>query len=127
MKGVTNLRAFTRISTRVDLELRLSGSAKKFSGFTENVSMQGFAVEGVAEIPVGEIIDVVFLIEGLDSGARVEVKARIINIVGYRMGAEILSHQSMESYKHLERLVLYRSGDEAEVIEEEIVRQKKKA
>ncbi len=127
MKAEINLRAFTRIRTKVSLDICLKGSRKKQTGYTQNVSMNGFAVEGLPPIPLGEIIDVVFHIGGLDSGVKVEVTARISNIVGHRMGAEIISHLTVESYNHLQKLVLYRSGDGAELIEGEIARQKEKS
>lgn len=127
MKNNECRRAFTRIPTRVSLELRKISSGETLSGYTQAVSMNGFAIEGIHKIPIGEVVEVDFLIEGPDSGTKVEVKARIANVVGYRMGAEILSHLNPESYCHLEKLVLYRSGDDADVIVGEIERHKDKA
>lgn len=125
--GTREKREFSRIPTKVELEIRRSGTGEKLSGYTQNVSMKGFAIKGLQSIPVGEIVNVVLFVGDRDSGVKIEVKARIAHILGCHIGAEIISHLRMESYNHLERLVLYRSGDEADQIEEEIARHREKA
>ncbi|MBN4053230.1 PilZ domain-containing protein [bacterium AH-315-L15] len=114
------LREYTRISMKVEVEVARLSDGKKRLGETECVSMNGCFIDCTNPFPVGTECQATLFIGGRESELKVGVKGRIALVNDDGMAVAITSHLFMESYDHLHRLVLYNAKEEAERVEKEI-------
>ncbi len=119
-------REFVRIPVKVDAQVTAVSNGEQRSGKTEDVSMKGFFVECAEPFVTGTQCRVDLLIGGPESDAKVCVKVKVAYASELGMGAQILSHLSLESYGHLYRLVLYNAADKADLVEAEIEKNREK-
>ncbi len=122
MSSGKELREYTRIRMKVNVEVALSGSAEKRIGNTECLSMNGLFIECEHPFLVGTQCVVTLLAAGPGSDVLVHARGKITFVNEAGMAAQLTSHLGMESYNHLRNLVLYNAAEESEQIETEIQR-----
>ena len=122
MSSGKELREYTRIRMKVNVEVERSGSAEKRIGNTECVSMNGLFIECEKPFPLGTQCVVTLFTAGRGSDVLVHARGKITFVNAAGMAAQLTSHLDMESYNHLRNLVLYNAAEESEQVETEIQR-----
>lgn len=122
MSNGKELREYTRIRMKVNVEVERSGHAEKRIGNTECVSMNGLFIECENPFPLGTHCVVTLLVSGQGSDVLVHARGKITFVNEAGMAAQLVSHLGMESYNHLRNLVLYNAAEESEQVETEIRR-----
>ncbi|MBI4384513.1 MAG: PilZ domain-containing protein [Nitrospinae bacterium] len=116
--GEGDHREFTRVPIKIEVQID-SGGKSIFSEQTRDVSMKGlFMLCKNQTLAEGAACDVVLFLGGREEGIRIEVKGMVERLTPQGMGIQF-TEIGLESYEHLQNLVLYNSPD-AHKVEKEI-------
>jgi len=119
MKEGKDLRAYTRIAVKVEVELEAKNQ-KKVSGKTECVSMKGLFVDCETHYPIDTEVVIKVFVGGRGSHVEIWAKGVVTFVNDEGMAAQFTTHLGMDSYVHLHKLVLFNADTEADKIEKEI-------
>ena len=120
MKSPRDLRQYTRISMKVDVESERISDQEKRLGSTDCVSMNGIFIDCDMPFDVGTRCRVEIFVGGKGSDVTVQAKAEVISISEKGMGVKLISHLELDSYNHLRKLVLYNADSNVDQVETEI-------
>lgn len=110
-------REFTRVPIKVEAEVH-ADSQSIFCEQTRDVSMKGLFLKGDKSFPTGTQCVVTLFLGGKEGGMRIDVKGVVEHSSEKGMGVQF-SEIGLDSYEHLQNLVLYNSQD-AHKVEKEI-------
>ncbi len=120
MNADINVRGYTRISLKIDLEMERLSDHQIRTGKTENISISGLFVHLETPYLAGSECIVRLFVPGSDNEVLVHSKVRVVYTNALGMGVQFVSHLGLESYGHLQKLVLYNADTHVEKIETEI-------
>ncbi len=113
-----NAREFTRVPIHLKVEIRC-GSQTIVTDQTKDLSMKGIYLTCEEKLPVGSICEVALLLEGTDQPVRIDVKGRVMRCVNSGVGIQFTEIE-LDSYDHLQNLVLHNSQADHDQVEQEI-------
>ena len=116
MKNSENLREFSRVPTRFEVEVSFEGRPP-IRGTTNSISMKGFFIECDHSLPVGADCQIVLFLNDQADKMRINVSGKIVRLEENGMVVGF-SKLPMESFNHLRNLVLYNSFETAQVEKE---------
>ncbi len=120
MTHSTDLRQYTRISMKVEVESERISDQEKRLGSTNCVSMNGIFIDCDMPFEVGTKCRVSIFVGGRESDISIQVKAEVITVSQKGMGVKLISHLELDSYNHLRKLVMYNADSSTERVETEI-------
>ena len=110
-------REFTRVPIKVEAEIHAENQSI-FCEQTRDVSMKGLFLKGNECFPTGTHCVVTLFLGGREGGMRIDVKGVVEHSSEKGMGVQF-TEIGLDSYEHLQNLVLYNSQD-AHKVEKEI-------
>jgi hypothetical protein len=115
-KNSEESREFTRVPIKVEAEVHADGQSI-FCEETRDVSMKGLFLKGDKSFPMGTKCVVTLFLGGKEGGMRIDVKGVVEHSSEKGMGVQF-SEIGLDSYEHLQNLVLYNSQDSHKVEKE---------
>lgn len=117
MTADSNQREFTRVPSGMEVDLRFYDGTE-VTGLLDNISMRGLFLPTEHRVPVGSACDVTVHLGGRGSGLSLDVKGEVARCDAEGLGIRF-DEISYGAFQHLQKLVLFSSGD-PEAIEEEL-------
>ena len=111
-----NDREFTRVSIRVEAQIT-AGEETIVSDQTRDVSMSGIFICCYKELAEGSPCDVILLLGDEADPMRIEAKGKVERAVNNGL-AIAFTEIGLDSYEHLQNLVLYNSQNAGQVEKE---------
>jgi hypothetical protein len=109
-------RRFKRVLFRTEAMVQYGD--KTFTGEVADLSLRGMFVKSPHEIPLGETVKAKIFLSGSTSELSIQVDGTIVRHQGEN-GFGIQFHEmDVDSFVHLRNIVIYNSGDAAQVMEE---------
>ena len=109
-------REFTRVPIKVEAEVHAENKSI-FCDQTGDVSMKGLFLKSTTRFPSGTHCDVTLFLGGREGGMRIDVKGVVEHSSEKGMGVQF-TEIGLDSYEHLQNLVLYNSQDSHKVEQE---------
>ena len=106
-----------RKRTRVNFttEVTLNFDNKEYSGLrSRDLSLKGLFVETGLSFPEGALVDVILSLSGSSSKVELKIKARVARVGSDGIGLDF-TEIDLDSFFHLRNIVLYNSGEPADV------------
>ena len=117
MPSNSDQRRYSRSTIRARAELRLH-TGIVMEGESRDVSMNGLFVKADHMFPVGNVCQVVLVLEGGDREFRIETSGEVVRVSEEGIAIEF-EQIDLDSMEHLRKLVLY-NADDPEQVEQEI-------
>lgn len=114
------LREYTRISMKVEVESERISDQEISLGTTDCVSMNGIFIECERLFEVGTECRVTIFVGGRESDVSIQAKAEVVTLAKKGMGVKIITHLELNSYEHLRKLVMYNADSSVDRVETEI-------
>jgi hypothetical protein len=109
-------RSFKRVLFRTEAIVEYGD--KTFTGEVADLSLRGMFVKSPYEIPLGESVKAKILLSGSTSELSIQVDGTVVRHQGEN-GIGIQFHEmDVDSFVHLRNVVIYNSGDPAQVMDE---------
>ncbi|RMH36147.1 MAG: PilZ domain-containing protein [Nitrospirae bacterium] len=112
-------RASTRVRVMVEAELKAAGSVK-ITGCLGNVSLHGMFLSCDARLPIGTPCLANILLSGTEPPITIHARGTVVRHEVSGMAIHFTEIVDEESLVHLQRLLLFNSGQDVEAIEREI-------
>jgi hypothetical protein len=113
MDHPSNRREFSRVQVSVAVELA-PPDQPKISGQGRELSVKGVFVSGARQLPAGTECPITIILAGTSESMYVRVSGRVVYANTDGMGIEFFE-MDVDSFTHLQNLVLYNSLDTAKV------------
>ncbi len=113
-----NNREFTRVKVAIHVELRMGGNVV-IQGELENVSLNGVLLRCETTLPEQTPCLVFLQLDGGQGGPMIEAQGLVTRTEPHKLAIQFSEIVGTESMKHLQNLVLYNSGTQADRVEEE--------
>ena len=113
----SNQREFTRVPSGMEVDL-LFYDGTEIAGLLDNISMRGLFLPTEHRVPEGSACEVTIYLGGRVSGLSLDVKGEVARCTDDGLGVRF-DEISYGAFQHLQKLVLFSSGD-SETIEEEL-------
>lgn len=110
-------REFTRVPVTMEAKLIVAGKTVVTSDQIKDVSLKGLFLIADADLAVGTKCDIVMLVGEPGSQLTIEVKGKVERAAGSGIAVEF-TEMGLESYDHLQNLVLYNSRNTQQVEQE---------
>jgi hypothetical protein len=117
MKNEGNKREFTRVPIQLDVELSSPQPANDACQ-VKDVSLKGIYLLCDNPLPIGSDCRVALLLGGGETPIRIEVGGKVARADTGGMGLEITEIVGVDSFEHLQNLVLYNASDTEQVEQE---------
>ncbi len=104
-----NRREFTRVSTKIEVEVR-AGDSPPITGWTQDVSVRGLFFPCDSSLEQGAECQVILRLGESPNQISLEVKAKLVRVTGSGLAIEFIE-MGVEAYEHLRKLVLYNAVD----------------
>lgn len=114
-----NLREFTRVPVSVCLVLTSEDKTIKTES-TRNISMNGVYVLTPELLPLDASCEVKICLGSWDSPYQIRARGMVVRVDTEGMGVQFIEILGMESFQHLQNLVISNSGNYTEKVEEEM-------
>jgi len=101
-------RDFSRSAVTVQAEVTVRGEPIA-KGPTDNLSLKGLYMRTAVRVPVDTGCEVVLSVGGQDAGPYVRMTGRVARVDDQGLGIEFEEILGVESYHHLQQLVLWNS------------------
>lgn len=115
---VPNQREFTRVKVAIDVELRVGGNVV-ISGEIHNVSLNGLLIRADSTVPDQVPCLARTHLDGGIGGPTIEANGRIVRSGSGQLAIQVSEILGSESVRHLQNLILYNSGPQADQTEAE--------
>lgn len=113
---VPNQREFTRVKVAIDAELRVGGNVV-ISGEIHNVSLNGLLIRAGSTVPDQVPCLARTHLDGGIGGPTIEANGRIVRSGSGQLAIQVSEILGSESVRHLQNLILYNSGPQADQTE----------
>jgi hypothetical protein len=115
---LVNQRQFTRVTVAIHAELRVGGTVI-IHGNLQNVSFNGLLLRCDVTLPEQTPCLVVLHLDGGEGGPTIEAQGVVVRDKPNAIAVQFLELVGQESAEHLRNLVLYNSGNQGDLVEEE--------
>jgi len=115
---LANQRQFTRVTVAIHAELRVGGTVI-IHGKLENVSFNGLLLRCDVTLPEQTPCLVFLHLDGGEGGPTIEAQGVVVRHKPHTVAVQFLELVGQESAEHLRNLVLYNSGNQGDLVEEE--------
>ncbi|MGD9849801.1 MAG: PilZ domain-containing protein [Nitrospirales bacterium] len=115
---VSNQREFTRVAVAIHVELEVGGDVV-IPGEIDNVSLNGLLIRADTTVPDQTPCLVRIHLDGGAGGPTIEAKGLVVRAGSGKLAIQFSEILGVESMKHLQNLVLYNSGPQADQTEAE--------
>jgi len=115
---LANQRQFTRVTVAIHAELRVGGMVI-IHGKLENVSFNGLLLRCDVTLPEQTPCLVFLHLDGGQGGPTIEAQGVVVRHKPHTVAVQFLELVGQESAEHLRNLVLYNSGNQGDLVEEE--------
>ena len=119
MATLENQRGFTRVRVAILAELRVGGNVE-VHGKLDNVSMNGLLLNCDTSLPEQTPCLIMIHLDGGQGGPTIEAQGRVTRTQPHQLAVQFTELIGHESSHHLQNLVLYNSGGQANQVEEEL-------
>jgi hypothetical protein len=117
MKTDPEKREFSRVPIHLDVEIS-SPQPAPHPCQVKDVSLKGLYLLCDNPLPVGSVCRVALLLNGGETPVRIELGGTVARVDTTGMGLEITEIVGIESFEHLQNLVLYNASDPDQVAHE---------
>ena len=104
----SNQREFTRVPIHVRAEVK-GGGLDITSSATESISLKGLFVACHEQLPIGTDCEITLFLG--DGEIQIETEAKVVRGYPEGMAFQFTRILGMESFEHLQKLVLYNASD----------------
>jgi PilZ domain len=111
-----NRREFARIVRQLDVDI---ASEEPMAGTTYDLSLKGLFVVCESKLAMGTAVDCIIYVDGRDGFVRIATLGNVIRSTSEGMAIEFNGLKGLESYEHLQRLLLLSAGNQVEQMERE--------
>jgi len=111
-----NRRQFARIARQLDVDIVFD---KPIAGTTLDLSLKGLFVVSESQLEMGTAVGCTIYVDGRDGSVRIATLGKVVRSTREGMAIEFSALNGLESYEHLQRLLLLCAGDQMEQIERE--------
>lgn len=116
-----NKREFTRVPVTVCVEMT-AGQQVIRSRSSRDISMNGLFIETPEKTVLGEHCTVIVYLGDWDSSFQIRIRGIVARVDDTGIGVEFIEILGMESFQHLQNLVISNSGEATARIEQEMAR-----
>jgi PilZ domain len=111
-----NRREFARIIRQLDVDIVFE---KLIQGTTHDLSLKGLFVVCESTLAIGTAVGCTIYVDGRDGSVHVATLGKVVRSSSEGMAIEFCALKGLESYEHLQRLLLLCAGNQLEQIERE--------
>jgi len=115
---LVNQRQFTRVTVAIHAELRVGGTVT-IHGNVQNVSVNGLLLRCDVTLSEQTPCLVVLHLDGGQGGPTIEIQGVVVRDKPNIIVVQFLELVGQESAEHLRNLVMYNSGNQVDLVEEE--------
>jgi hypothetical protein len=109
-------REFTRIVRPLEVDVL---SDHPIAGMTRDLSMNGLYVAAKFQLKVGTLVTCTLYVDGREGTVRITASGVVSRSTGDGMAVEFRELEGVDSFEHLQRLLLLNAGSQAERVERE--------
>lgn len=114
-----NRREFSRIVRKLEVDI---DGERRIAGTTHNLSMNGLFVVAESSLGGGAAVRCTLYVDGRDGAVQVRGSGTVVRSTSEGMAIKFHELEGLESFEHLQRLLLLNAGSQTEQVEREFAR-----
>jgi len=111
-----NRREFARIVRQLDVDIV---AEEPIAGTTYDLSLKGLFVVCESRLAMGTAVSCTIYVDGRDGVVHIATLGNVVRATDQGMAIEFCALKGLESYQHLQRLLLLGAGNQVEQMERE--------